>query len=65
MSARLEALRRIVAEHQAAKVEGVVVDVQTANAILKVYGAVNEANQEKLLSVSVTKMGLIAWAVVT
>ena len=38
---KLDKLRQIVKEHQCRKIDGVIVDVLTANAILTVYDAIN------------------------
>jgi hypothetical protein len=49
----LDTLKKVVMKHQAGKTklsDGSVinVDVQTANALLKIYGALNQRNQEKM-----------------
>ena len=55
------ALRQIVADKQAGKVDGVMVDLFSASAILSVLDAINEANKEKLLSLPVESMADIAF----
>ncbi len=64
MSQRMMAVRGIVREHTAREVEGVLVDVQTANAIVTLYDALNAENQEYLESLSMERMGVIAWRLV-
>jgi hypothetical protein len=54
-----EALRQIVTDKSAAKVNGVLVDLFTASAIMQVYDAVNNANKEKMDSMLKTKAGLM------
>lgn len=39
----------------------VLIDVQTANAIVTVYDVLNEVNKEKFSSFTYLKMGTIAW----
>ena len=46
-TARIDALRKIVAECTAATVEGQVVDLFTASAMVAVYDALSPANQER------------------
>lgn len=64
VSQRMMAVRGIVREHTAREVEGVLVDVQTANAIVTLYDAINAENQEYLESLSMERMGVIAWRLV-
>lgn len=61
---RLAALRKIVAEHQYAKIDGIMVDGFTASAIVLVHDAVSKQNQEKLLSMPIHKMANIAFQLV-
>ena len=56
------ALRQIVADKNAAKVHGVLVDLFTASAIMQVYDAVNDANKEKMDTMLNTKAGLMKMA---
>lgn len=59
---RLEQLREIVAEHQAMRIDGHLVDVLTASAVVKVHGALAKpSNREKLLSMSVPVMVNWTW----
>jgi hypothetical protein len=57
----IEQLKEIVKEHQYRKIDGVIVDVMTASAILKVYENINETNREKYLKLPITRMADIAW----
>jgi len=56
------ALRQIVADKNAAKVHGILVDLFTASAIMQVYDAVNDANKEKMDTMLDTKAGLMKMA---
>ena len=56
------ALRQIVADKNAAKVHGILVDLFTASAIMQVYDAVNDANKEKMDTMLNTKAGLMKMA---
>lgn len=58
---KLDRLRQIVKEHQYQKIEGVLVDVVTANAILTIYDAINETNKAKFIALPIDKMASVAW----
>lgn len=59
---RLEQLREIVAEHQAMRIDGHLVDVITANATIQVIDALDKpSNREKLLSAPVPVMANWVW----
>lgn len=61
---RIEALKRIITDKQFEMIEGVLVDMQTAHAIISVYEALNPENQEKFMSYSMETMGHKAWKVI-
>jgi len=62
---RLLRLRRIVNDRQAEEIDGVLVDMQTANAIVSVYDALGDSrNREKFLSMSMQHMGVTAWKLI-
>ena len=54
-------LRQIVSDKQRGKVEGVMVDLFTASAIVSVLDAINDVNKEKLLALPVDRMATIAF----
>jgi len=54
-------LRQIVSDKQRGKVEGMMVDLFTASAIVSVLDAINETNKEKLLALPVDRMADIAF----
>jgi hypothetical protein len=61
---KLGQLKRIVENFGHDEIEGVIVDVQTANIILKVYEALSETNKEKFINSPIEKMSSIAWSLV-
>ena len=62
---RLEQLREIVAEHQCMKIDGHMVDVMTANAVVKVHDALDKPeNRQKLLDASVPVMVHWTWKLI-
>jgi hypothetical protein len=62
--ARIDAIRRVVAECQYAKIDGIMVDLFTAYTIFRVYDALNEANQAKFRALPVGKMAGIAFKLI-
>ncbi len=58
---RIAALRRIVAEGQYAKVDGLMVDLFSASAIVKVYDAISLINRERFHCFDIRKMADIAF----
>ena len=58
---RIAAIRQIVHEKQYAKVDGVMVDLFSASAIVNVYDALNEKNKALFASFPAAKMGAIAF----
>jgi len=61
---RIDAIRAIVTAGQYAKVDGIMVDLFSASAIVAVYDALNEENRLKFASLPAGKMGLIAFRLV-
>ena len=60
-SKNLDKIKDIVKRKQHKRIGGVIVDMQTANAILKVHKALNPANRKKYEKLSVSKMADIAY----
>lgn len=58
---RIQAIRRIVKEHQHGKVEGHHVDSFSASAILNVHDALSPENRKKFLALPVPKMASVAF----
>jgi hypothetical protein len=58
---RIDALRRIVAESQYAKIDGMMVDLFSASAIVSVFDAISPANQAKYAAMPVSQMASIAF----
>lgn len=61
----IETCENIVERHQALKVQGTLLDVQTAQAILTVHAALNDENKARLAAMEPHKAGQIAWKLVT
>jgi len=57
----IEACRWILKEHQCLKINGTLIDAQTANAIITVYDALSEKNKEKALFIPIVKFAKFAW----
>jgi hypothetical protein len=62
---KIDQLNQIVSNFSMGEVEGVEVDVQTANAIVTVYNALGDANKERFINSPIEKMASIAWQLVT
>lgn len=63
--ARIDALRQIMSEKQYAKIDGVMVDLFTASAIIGIYDKLNEANQSKYRNLIVSRMADIAFKIMS
>lgn len=61
---KLFIMREIVKQKQAEEYLGVLVDMQTANLIVQVWENLNEKNRKKFGSLSIEKMGRLAWELV-
>jgi hypothetical protein len=61
---RIVKLRTILAEHQAERVDGVLVDVATANAVLVVWEGLNADNRRAFVALPMGKAALLAWKLV-
>lgn len=58
---RIDILRKIVQDHQAAKVDGTMVDAFTASMLVKVHDALGPANQAKFQSLPLLKLIDFGW----
>ncbi len=58
---RIEALRRIVADHAAARVDGYLVDALTANALVTVYAALSRESKERFGIPDLSRLVEFAW----
>ena len=61
MSVRADVCSRIVENHQYEEVEGYLMDVQTAGALLAIYAALSPKAREKFDSVPLPKLVDFAW----
>lgn len=63
-SERILAIRRVVAEGQYAKVDGCMIDLFTAGAIVRVFDSISIEHQLKFSSKKAAEMGIIAFRVI-
>lgn len=61
---RINRLRYIVQEHSACRMEGLFVDVTTANMLVKIYDALNEQNRAKFVAMPLRRMVAVGWKLV-
>jgi hypothetical protein len=59
-AAIIEACRSIVTNSQYEKINGHMVDLFSASAIVKIYDALNDANKAKFLALPVARMASVA-----
>ena len=62
---RIMALRSIVDTNTYSKIDGCMIDLFSASAIIKVYDALNPVNQEKYRRFPAPKMAEIAFSLIT
>ena len=60
-SKTITAIGSIIGKKQAKKIGGVLVDMQTANVIMKVWNALNKSNRSKFEKLPIKKMATVAW----
>ena len=60
---REQALRKIVAEHQAAEIEGVMVDAFTASMLVQVLDNLRPENKAKFLNLPLCTMAQVGWRI--
>ena len=58
---RIAAIRRIVSDGQYAKVDGTMIDLFSASAVVAVHDALNETNQQRFSALPAARMALIAF----
>ena len=63
-SKTIKTIGSIIGKKQAQKIDGVLVDMQTANVIMKVWNALNPSNRKKFEKLSIKKMANVAWKLV-
>jgi hypothetical protein len=61
-NSRIETCRRIVSGHGFEKIDGIIVDTVTANLLVTVYDALNEANQAKFDDIPLVRLVDFAWS---
>lgn len=61
---RIKAIRQIVENKQYAKVDGTMIDLFTASAIVQVYDALSPDSRIKFASLTAGRMGLVAFKLI-
>ena len=60
-SKTMKTIGSIIGQKQAQKISGVLVDMQTALVIMKVWNALNKSNRSKFEKLPIKKMATVAW----
>lgn len=60
-SFNIKEIEDIIKSKSAKKIDGVLVDMQSANAIVKVYNALSEENKKRFISLPIVKAANMAW----
>ena len=60
----IDKIKDIVKNKQYKRIGGVIIDMQTANAIMKVHKALTGANKKKYEKLSISKMASIAYKLI-
>lgn len=60
----IDKVREIIENQQYAKINGVMVDYTTANAIITVYNQLNERDKIEFAKLPIKKMAMTAWQMV-
>ena len=58
---KIKACKRIVKRHSAEEIDGILVDVQSANAIVTVYKYIGKRNKSKFIDMPIQRMSDISW----
>lgn len=61
----ISSLKEIVKEHAAKEIGGMLIDVQTASVILKVYDAMSDDLKEKYVAADIYAVADFAWRCVS
>ena len=61
----IKKIELILKKRQAMKIDGYLVDMQTANVIMKVWKALNSSNKKKFAPLPIKKMANVAWKLVS
>lgn len=59
----IQVMDQIVKNHQAEKIDGVLVDMFTASAVMQVYDAVNDNNKTKMNGMGPVQLANIAYKI--
>ena len=63
-SKTIKTIGSIIGKRQAKKIDGVLVDMQTAHVIMKVWNALSSSNRSKFEKLPIKKMATVAWKLV-
>ena len=61
---KISVISEIVNQKQYQEIDGIIVDLQTATAIMAVYNGLNDINKKKYAKMAVDKMARIAWKLI-
>lgn len=61
---RIEKIRWVFENHQAARVDGVFLDATTASMLVKIHDALNEKNRVMFVALPMCKMVAVGWKLV-
>jgi hypothetical protein len=62
---RIDRLRHIVEHKQAARVEGLLMDLFTASMLVQIHDALNKTNRAEFLALPLRKMVSVGWKLVS
>ena len=60
----IETMKRIVRERQYEEINGVIVDMQTANMITTIYDKLNKKNKKKFSKLNLFTMVNVGWKII-
>lgn len=60
----IKTMKRIVENRQYEEIDGIAVDMQTANMIYTIYSKINKKNKKKFAKLSLNKMVAIGWKII-
>ena len=61
----IDRMRKIVESKTASRIDGLLVDLFSASAVVQVHDALNEANRTKLAAMSVRRMVNVSFSLIT
>lgn len=61
---KIDKFRAIVSRHAMQSIDGTLIDVQSANAVITVYDNISPEHQQKFIAMPAYRMATVAWKVV-